>query len=103
MTESSQALAGARERLMNAWKELHPLYKILGCVVFAWAAWRTVPILSAILHLCVLGIGLLFVLACIGASEETVALLNTYKDRVAEFMTATEAADVEVADADAQP
>ena len=93
MTETTSALADARLKLMESWRELHPVYKVLGCVIFAWMAWRTVPIISAILHLVVLAVGLLFVLACIGASEETVALINNYKREVTDYIRAQREAD----------
>lgn len=93
MTEMTSTLANAKLRLMESWRDLHPVYKILGCVVFAWMAWRTVPVISAILHLVVLAVGLLFVLACIGASEETVTLLNNYRRQVTDYMSAQREAD----------
>ena len=71
-SETSSALASARIKLVETWQQLHPIYKVLGCVVFAWMAWRTVPILSALLHLVVLAVGFIFVSCCIGASEETI-------------------------------
>ena len=86
-SETSSALASARVKVVESWSNLHPVYKVLGCVVFAWMAWRTVPVLSAILHLVVLAVGLLFVLACIGASEETIELLNNYRRDVANLIS----------------
>ena len=86
-SETSSALASDRVKVVESWSNLHPVYKVLGCVVFAWMAWRTVPVLSAILHLVVLAVGLLFVLACIGASEETIELLNNYRRDVANLIS----------------
>lgn len=93
MSSTADSLADARTKVMEAWKELHPIYKVLGCVIFAWMAWRTVPIISAVLHLVVLAVGLLFVLACIGASEETVRLLNNYKREVTDYIRAQRQTD----------
>ena len=98
MTETAHALSEARVRFQNSWNQLHPIFKVLACVIFAWMAWRTVPILSAILHLVVLAVGLLFVLACIGASEETIALLNSYKRDVTDYMRAQRDADAEASE-----
>ena len=96
-SETSSALASARVKLTETWQQLHPIYKVLGCVVFAWMAWRTVPILSALLHLVVLVVGFLFVVCCIGASEEICALLNDYRKQVTEFMDIQRQADRESA------
>ena len=88
MTErtSTSAMGNSRERLVDYWKDLHPVFKILGCVIFAWAAWRTVPIINVILQLVVLAVGLLFLIACIGASEETMNLLNGYRRECINYM-----------------
>ena len=80
--EVTQGLASLRA----AWKKLPPWAKIFGYVVFIWAAWKTVPVVSVILQLVVLTVGLLFLIACIGASEETVVLLNDYRAQVLEYM-----------------
>ena len=80
--EVTEGLAGLRA----TWKKLPSWLKIFGYVVFIWAAWRTVPVLSVILQLVVLAVGLLFLIACIGASEETVVLLNQYRAQVVEYM-----------------
>lgn len=88
MTErtSTSAMGNSRERLVAYWKDLHPVFKILGCVIFAWAAWRTVPIINVVLQLVVLAVGLLFLIACIGASEETMNLLNNYRRECINYM-----------------
>ena len=99
-SETSSALASARIRLVETWEQLHPLYKILGCVAFAWMAYRTVPILSALLHLIVLAVGALFVVCCIGASEEACALLNSYKKQVTDYIDLQKQADRESANAE---
>ena len=99
MTETAHALSEARVRFQNSWNQLHPILKVFACVIFAWMAWRTVPILSAILHLVVLAVGFLFVIACIGASEETIALLNSYKRDVTDYMRAQRDVDAEASEA----
>jgi len=88
MTErtSTSAMGNSREKLVAYWKDLHPIFKILGCVIFAWAAWRTVPIINVVLQLVVLAVGLLFLIACIGASEETMNLLNGYRRECINYM-----------------
>lgn len=88
MTErtSTSAMGNSREKLVAYWKDLHPIFKILGCVIFAWAAWRTVPIINVVLQLVVLAVGLLFLIACIGASEETMNLLNNYRRECINYM-----------------
>lgn len=79
-------MGNSREKLVAYWKDLHPIFKILGCVIFAWAAWRTVPIINVVLQLVVLAVGLLFLIACIGASEETMNLLNNYRRECINYM-----------------
>lgn len=74
------------EQLKELWKQLPGYLKIFGYVVFIWAAWRTVPILSIILQLAVLAVGLLFIIACLGASEETVNILNSFRIQVMDYM-----------------
>lgn len=95
MTErtSTTAMGNSREKLVAYWKDLHPVFKILGCVIFAWAAWRTVPIINIILQLVVLAVGLLFLIACIGASEETMNLLNGYRRECINYMQSTTASE----------
>jgi hypothetical protein len=78
----------ARQTLVDTWKNLPAPLKIAGYVIFIWAAWRTVPIISVILQLTVLAVGFLFILCCIGASEETVELLNEYRRKAAEYYQA---------------
>ena len=80
--EITEGLAGLRE----TWGKLPSWLKFFGYAVFIWAAWRTVPVLSVILQLVVLAVGFLFLIACIGASEETVVLLNEYRRKVVEYM-----------------
>lgn len=76
----------ARASLVETWKKLPTPLKIAGYAIFIWAAWRTVPILSVLLQLTVLAVGFLFILACIGASEETVDLLNEYRFKCAQYI-----------------
>ena len=96
-SETSSALASARVKLVETWEQLHPIYKVFGCVAFAWMAWRTVPILSAFLHLVVLAVGFLFVVCCVGASEETIKLLNDYKKQATDYINMQKQADREAA------
>lgn len=88
MTErlSTTTMGDSREKLVAYWKDLHPVFKILGCVIFAWAAWRTIPVINVLLQLVVLAVGLLFLIACIGASEETMNLLNGYRRECINYM-----------------
>ncbi len=74
------------EQLRDLWGQLPGYLKIFGYVVFIWAAWRTVPILSVIMQLAVLAVGLLFIIACLGASEETVQVLNSFRVQVMDYM-----------------
>lgn len=89
----------ARESLVETWRKLPTPLKIAGYVIFIWAAWRTVPIISVILQLTVLAVGFLFILACIGASEETVELMNEYRRKVAEYYHACTSSDSSQEDA----
>ena len=97
MTKSEQALEtpilDARASLVETWKKLPTPLKIAGYVIFIWAAWRTIPVLSVLLQLAVLAVGFLFLLACIGASEETVELMNEYRRKVAEYYQACTSSD----------
>jgi len=96
-SETSSTLASARVSLVETWEQLHPVYKVFGCVAFAWMAWRTTPILAAFLHLVVLAVGALFVVCCICAGEETCALLNSYKKQVTDYIDLQKQADRETA------
>ena len=100
MTEQIETpVLDARASLVETWRKLPTPLKIAGYAIFIWAAWRTVPIISVILQLTVLAVGLLFLLACIGASEETVELLNEYRRKVAEYYEACTNTDVSQEDA----
>ena len=74
------------EKLRELWGQLPGYLKVFGYVVFVWAAWRTVPIISIIMQLAVLAVGLLFIIACLGASEETVRILNSFRIQVMDYM-----------------
>lgn len=95
MTEQAveTPILDARASLVETWKKLPAPLKIAGYAIFIWAAWRTVPIISVILQLAVLAVGLLFVIACVGASEETVELMNEYRRKVAEYYQACTSSD----------
>lgn len=83
----------ARASLVETWRRLPTPLKIAGYAIFIWAAWRTVPIISVILQLTVLAVGFLFILCCIGASEETVELMNEYRRKVTEYYQACTSSD----------
>ena len=94
MTEVVETpMLDARASLVETWRKLPTPLKIAGYAIFIWAAWRTVPIISVILQLTVLAVGFLFILCCIGASEETVELMNEYRRKVTEYYQACTSSD----------
>lgn len=78
----------SKEKIIEAWKALHPAWKICGCVVFAYIVCKTIPVINGLLHLLVLLTMILFVAACVVATDETVTLLDNYRKVVMDYLKA---------------
>lgn len=58
------------EQLEESWRNMPPWARIIGLVVFIYAAYKTAPVIGMALQVCVLVAGLILMLAAMGCSEE---------------------------------